>query len=144
MSDLCELDIDISQLKFRYQVHFCAFVRCNFFETWPRIYSFWYGAFIQKQRNWIHQHKINEHKTILVLFYPPTLPPRIFTASSLILFSFHTSFTNQSVYQVRFVFIKKLPINVHLVALKNSWEFRKKVYCILKWLSLFILTRTIR
>ena len=59
MSDLCELDIDIFELNFWYQVHFCAFVICNFFQTWRRIYLFiyffWYGAFIQKQRNGIHR-----------------------------------------------------------------------------------------
>ena len=30
MSDLRELDIDIFELNFWYQVHFCAFVSCNF------------------------------------------------------------------------------------------------------------------
>ena len=60
MSNLCELDIDILELNFWYQVHIFAFVSCNFFQTWRRIYSFQYGAFIQKQRNGIHRHEINE------------------------------------------------------------------------------------
>ena len=60
MSDLCEQNIDIFELNFWYQVHFCAFFSCNFFQTWRRIYSFLYEAFIQKQRNGIQRHKINE------------------------------------------------------------------------------------
>ena len=47
-----------------------------FFQTWDPIYSFSYGAFIQKQRNGTHRYKINESKTILVLFHPPPSLPR--------------------------------------------------------------------
>ena len=75
-SDLCELEIDIFELNFWYQVHICVFASCNFFQTSSRTYSFRYRAFIQKQRNESHRHKINEWKTILLLFQPHPSPSK--------------------------------------------------------------------
>ena len=59
-SDLYELNFDIFEQNFWYKVQFCALLAEFFFINWSHISSFRYGTFIEKQKNGIHQHKINE------------------------------------------------------------------------------------
>ena len=60
MSDLCELTIDMFLLTFWYQVHFAHLLAANFSKADFVFILFDLELSFKKQRNEIHQYKINE------------------------------------------------------------------------------------